>query len=179
MKQIYTYIAMAMMAMTFLTSCEPLEDWEDREEARTLDGTWTGYIDTYYYDRWGLTGSTYRTTMYFERENAYSGWGYEVSYDTRSRYSDYYYCEFKWEVYRGNIRIRYADSWNDVYIRDYRLSDTHFEGSMDDGTTTDILFDMTYDGRFDWSYWRGNYYTRSIEPGSAVKASGTFARGER
>ena len=175
MKQLYTYIAMAMMAMTFFTSCEPLEDWEDREEARTLDGTWTGYIDTYYYDRWGLTGNTYRTTMYFEREDAYSGWGYEVSYDTRSRYSDYYYCEFRWEVFRGNILIHYADSWNDVYIRDYHLSDTHFEGNMDDGTNKDIVFDLTYDGRFDWSYWRSSYYTRGTEAGNGVIASGKFA----
>jgi len=175
MKQLYTYMAMAMMAMTFLTSCEPLEDFEDRQEARTLDGTWTGYVDTYYYDRWGLTGNTYRTTMYFERENAYSGWGYEVSYDTRNRYADYYYCEFKWEVFRGNIRIRYADSWNDVYIRDYCLSDTRFTGTMDDGTTTDIVFNMTYDGRFDWSYWHSGYYTRGATPGCEVRASGAFA----
>ena len=92
MKKFFTYTAMIILTMTLFTSCdiEFWEDMEDRSEARTLDGTWTGYIDTYYYDRWGLTGDSYRTTMYFERTSAYSGWGYEVDYDLNSRYSDYY-----------------------------------------------------------------------------------------
>ena len=177
MKQIYIFTALVIMTMTIFTSCEPLEDWEDRAEARTLDGTWTGYIDTYYYDRWGLTGNSYRTTMYFERETPYSGWGYEVSYNDNSRYTDYYYCEFKWEVYRGTVRISYADSWNDVFINEYHLSNDHFEGYMDDGTSKDIVFDLAYDYRFDWSYWRG-YTTRSAEPGAAEQGSAVVASGE-
>ena len=97
--------------MTLFTSCdiEFWEDMEDRSEARTLDGTWTGYIDTYYYDRWGLTGDSYRTTMYFERTSAYSGWGYEVDYDLNSRYSDYYYCEFECLNYDSSFDWGY---WN-------------------------------------------------------------------
>ena len=174
MKKIFTYIAMAMIAMTAFTACEPIEDWEDRHEARTLDGNWTGYIDTYYYDRWGLTGDSYRTTMHFERDNAYGGWGYEVDYDLNSRYDDYYYCEFRWDIYNGSIRIRYADSWNDVYIEDYHLSDYYFEGYMDDGTAKDIVFKLSYDSRFDWSYWRRGY-TRSDNDSTGVRASGKFA----
>ncbi len=190
MKKLYSYITMAILALTLFTSCEPLyleeiEDRADRREARTIDGSWTGYIDTYYYDRWGLTGESYRTTMYFERENDYGGWGYEVDYDLNSRYADYYYCEFRWEIYRGNIRIRYADSWNDVYINDYTLSDTYFRGYMDDGTSTDIVFQLSYDSRFDWSYWNTRSYTRSVDGSEqedsttgSVKASGKFAKTE-
>ena len=74
MKKLYTFLAMAMTTMMTFTSCDV--DYEDRMEARTLEGTWTGYIDNYYYDRWGLTGNSYRTAFYFERENAYGGWGY-------------------------------------------------------------------------------------------------------
>ena len=128
MKKLFTYLTvmMALAAMPLFTSCDARfwEDVEDRAEARTLEGTWTGYIDTYFYDRFGLSGDTYRTSMYFERENSYGGWGYEVDYNTYSRYDDYYYCEFRWEVINGAIRIRYADSWNDVYIYDYVLDDT-------------------------------------------------------
>ena len=114
MKKIYTLLAMAMVTMMTLTSCDA--DFEDRMEARTLEGTWTGYIDNYYYDRWGLTGSNYRTAFYFERENAYGGWGYEVDYDAR-RPSDYWYCDFKWEIVRGSIRIQYYDrDYTDVII---------------------------------------------------------------
>lgn len=176
MKLFYFYFAMAMMAMTTLTSCEPFEDWEDRHEARTLDGSWTGYIDTYYYDRWGLTGDSFRTTMYFEREDPYGGWGYEVDYDLNSPYSDYYYCEFTWDIYKGTIRISYADSWNNVYINDYSLNDTYFEGYMDDGTSTDIVFKLKYDYGFDWDYWRTRGATRATDKSQAVKASGKFAK---
>lgn len=181
MKQFYVYTTMVLMTMAVITSCEPieeLEDWEDRQEARTLDGTWTGSIKTYYYDRWGLTGNNYRTTMYFERETPYSGWGYEVDYDTRSRYSDYYYCEFRWEVFNGVIRLRYADSWNDVFISDYSLSDYYFDGYMDDGTNADIMFRLSYDSRFDWGYWRNRNYTRGSNDGSSCMASGQFAGAE-
>ena len=175
MKRIYTFFAMATMVMTIFTSCERLNEAEDRHEARTLDGTWTGYIDTYYTDRWGLTGDNYRTTMYFERDNAYGGWGYEVDYDLNSRYSDYYYCEFRWDIYKGNIRIRYADSWNDVYVRDYSLSSSYFTGYMDDGSSKDIVFKLNYDSRFDWSYWtRG--ITRGTDDSPKVIASGKFAK---
>ncbi len=181
MKKLYSYITMAIMALTMLTGCEPLAEWEDiadvedRHEARTIDGSWTGYIDTYYHDRWGLTGDSYRTTMYFERENAYGGWGYEVDYDINSRYNDYYYCEFRWEIYHGNICVRYADSWNDVYINDYYLSNNYFEGYMDDGTNSDIVFKLAYDGCFDWGYWTRSA-TRSSDSTSVVMAKGKFAK---
>lgn len=174
MKKLFTYLTMALVTVTMFTSCDELwRDSEDREEAYTLEGTWTGYIDTYIYDRYGLSGDSYRTAMYFEREDSYGGWGYEVDYDMYSRYSDYYYCEFKWEVYGGEIRIRYADSWNDVYIYDYSLSDYHFSGYMDDGTSRDIHFSLSYDDRFDWSYWTRSF-TRSADHKN-VQASGKFA----
>lgn len=179
MKKFYTYIVMFMMTTAMLTSCdrEFWEDLEDRQEASTLSGTWTGYIDTYYYDRWGLTGNTYRTTMYFERDNAYSGWGYEVDYDLNSRYSDYYYCEFEWDIYKGSIRIRYADSWNDVYIYDYVLDDYYFSGSMDDGCCDRrISFSLRYDDRFEWDYWTRGITRGASEVGNGFKASGEFAK---
>ena len=141
MKKIYTFLAMAMITMMTMTSCDA--DLEDRVEARTLEGTWTGYIDNYYYDRWGLSGSDYRTAFYFERENAYGGWGYEVDYDAR-RPSDYWYCDFKWEVVRGNIRIQYYDrDYTDVIIYDYMLDDYHFSGEMDDGSATRVLTSLS------------------------------------
>ncbi len=174
MKKFFTYCTLLLTVMTMFTSCERISDIEDRHEARTMDGTWTGYIDTYYYDRWGLTGDSFRTTMYFERENAYGGWGYEVDYNYNNRYNDYYYCEFTWEVVNGTIRLRYADSWNDVYIRNYRLNESYFEGHMDDGVSADIYFQLTYDSRFDWGYWtRG--ITRGTN-GSNMMASGVFAK---
>ena len=182
MKKIYTFLLMAMTAMTVLTSCED----RDADEARTLDGTWTGYIDTYYQDRWGLAGNSYRTTMYFRQHDRYGGIGYEVDYDLNSRYDDYYYCEFEWEVYNGEIVIHYADSWDNVYIYDYHLSSSRFEGYIDDGTTRDIYFELYYDGSFDWGRYHNYYYapTRSATPsadstevhGDGFHAAGKFAK---
>lgn len=166
MKKMYIYLMMAMASMVVFTSCED----SDAVEARTLDGSWTGYIDTYFQDRWGLTGNSYRTTMYFHQRDRYGGTGYEVDYDMNSRYSDYYYCEFDWEVYNGEIIIRYADSWDNVYIYDYHLTSSLFEGYMDDGTNRDIRFELYYDGSFDW----GGYRTRSAS-GERFHASGEFA----
>lgn len=175
MKKLFTYMTtmtIVLVATMMFTGCERWNDWEDREEARTLDGTWTGYIDTYMYDRFGLSGDCYRTTIYFERENSYGGWGYEVDYNVNSRYNDYYYCEFRWDVYNGEIRLRYDDSWNDVYIYDYSLSDYYFSGYMDDGSSRDVRFNLSYDSGFEWGYW-----TRGVTrgTGNSVKASGEFA----
>ena len=187
MKKMYTFLTMAMMTITMVlfTACGfevwhddyyYADDYNDSSEARTLDGTWTGYIDTYYRDRFGLSGESFRTTMYFERENPYGGWGYEVDYDMNSRYDDYYYCEFNWEVINGNICISYADSWNDVWIYNYKLSYNYFSGQMDDGVCNSrIHFQLRYDSSFEWGYWtRGT--TRSNDNALSYRASGMFAK---
>lgn len=154
MKQIFTLIMMALVTMSTFTSCD--QDAIDRQEARTLDGNWTGYIETYYYDRWNKHGDTFRTTICFRRTGNYGGRGYEIDYNIASRYADYY-CEFTWEVVNGRIHIRYDDSWGEVVIYDYRLDGTYFEGYMDDSTNRDIYFRLEYDSSFDWNSWRNTW----------------------
>ena len=183
MKKIFTLITMAVLALTF-AACDNRyyddyyrgSDYYDSDDAFVLEGTWTGFIETYMYDRFGKTGNDYRTTMYFERENAYGGWGYEVDYSLRSRYQDYYYCEFRWEVVGGDICVRYADSWNDVWIYPSRLTATRFSGTMFDGTSRDIYFDMVYDGNFDWAPYRYYAPTRGAGETPRYHASGEFAK---
>ena len=184
MKKIFTLITMAVLALTF-AACDNRyyddyyrgSDYYDSEDAFVLEGTWTGYIETYLYDRFGMTGNDYRTTMYFERENAYGGWGYEVDYNLRSRYKDYYYCEFRWEVVGGDICVRYADSWNDVYIYDYVLDDYHFSGLMDDGCSDRrVNFSLAYDSRFEWDYWTRSFTRSASSDAKAFRASGEFAK---
>jgi hypothetical protein len=82
--------------------------------------------------------------------------GRELDYDVNNMYSEHYYCEFVWEASGGQIRIRYSDSWNNVYIYNYSLSESQFSGYMDDGTSRDIRFQLTYDNNFDWGYWTKN-----------------------
>ncbi len=153
MKNVYTYLATMMIALVSFTSCDR-ETW-DRQDARTLDGTWTGYIDVYYADRWGWTGESYRTSMRFVQENAYGGWGEEADYSVG--YGDVAYSEFTWSVTNGVIRITYAAPWNNIRIYDYRLYSDLFEGYMDDGTRTDIRFQLYYDGNYNWGRWNRSY----------------------
>lgn len=163
MKKLYTCMTMAVIAIsaTVFTACE--REAQDREEARTLEGTWTGYIDVYYADRWGWTGDTYRTSFYFYLENPYGGWGYEADYNSTSAYSvESYYSEFRWNVTNGVIRIEYADpSWNPIRIYNYTLYGDYFSGYMDDGTRKDIYFQLYYDGNYNWSNWSSWHNRRS------------------
>jgi hypothetical protein len=187
MKKIFTYIAMAMIAMTAFTACEPIEDWEDRHEARTLDGNWTGYIDTYYYDRWGLSGKTYETTMRFVSSGmgATSGRGYEVDYDTRSPFNDYASCEFSWSIVNGVITLLYDDSmWYPVYITNYSLYRDYFAGYINDGTRRDIRFKLenvtfgywdTYRSYYDDYYYDDYYYSRTRSADSTNVAADSIA----
>ena len=142
--------------MTALTSCD--QDAWDRQDARTLDGTWTGYIDVYYADRWGWTGDSYRTTFRFVQENAYGGWGEEADYNLS--YGDSFYSEFMWEVVNSTIRITYPSRLGlaPILIYKYRLYDDFFEGYIDDGTNKDIRFQLYYDGNYNWGRWSNPYY---------------------
>ena len=176
-KKLFTLVMLVLTVMA-LGSCNWSSDDPDRQEARVLEGTWTGYIDTYYWDRWGLTGNSYRTAMNFVRRDSYGGWGYEVDYNLDSPYENYAYCEFEWEVYRGDILITYADSkWNTVAIYDYALSSNRFWGYMDDGTSRDIAFELFYDGNFNWQPYRVYYApTRGAGETPRYHASGEFAK---
>ncbi len=180
MKKFFTYtttIICSFLMMATFTSCDRAGYWDyenstDRHEAYTLDGTWTGYIETYFRDRWGVTGNTYRTTMEFFRDNAYGGTGREIDYNTYDNYV-YYYCDFTWDVYNGVIRIRYADSpGNIVRIYDYALSANYFDGYMDDGTSRGIRFRLNYDGNFNWETWY-TYYSRQNNADWSVDTDST------
>lgn len=161
MKKIYTYLMMAFVLSTAtmtLTSCET----DDQYEADTLiTGDWQGYLGTYYYDRWGLSGTTYETVLHFSSSGmgATSGRGYEVDYDTRSPFNDYAYCEFQWSIVDGIITLIYDDSvWTPVYITQYHLSSSRFSGYMNDGTRRDIRFELR-NVRFGyWDNYRYGYY---------------------
>ncbi len=177
MKKFYTFLMMLTVA-TLFTACNDRyhDDYWDADDAYMLEGTWTGYIESYFYDRFGKTGDQYRTTIYFERTNSYGGWGYEVDYNIYDR-SGGYYCEFDWDVVDGVVRIQYDDSWNIVYLYPSALDDYRFTGRMDDGTSRDIYFDLRYDGNFDWGYWnRTMGFTRSAARGA--KGTRHYATGE-
>lgn len=155
MKKFFTYMTVALVALTTFTSCEEEDDYIAQQ---LRDSDWEGYIDTYYSSRWSLSGNTYQTVMHFESRGAYytSGRGCEVDYDTRSPYSNYAYCTFSWAIVEGNIILIYDDSmWNTVWISKYHLSSSNFYGYIDDGTGRNIRFDLASTVYNEW----GNYRT--------------------
>lgn len=146
------------MAMTF-TGCD-----KDSVEAFVLEGTWSGYLETYYQDCWGVTNQTYRTAMYFKQESTYSGYGYEVDYDTSNRYQGYYYSEFTWTIRDQTIYINYRNNqFSSVRIYDYKLNLATFRGRMDDGNNRDIYFDFSPTSSFDWTPYQRSF-RGGVEP---------------
>jgi hypothetical protein len=167
MKKIYTHLTMlAMLAMTatMLTSC----NWwdEDREIAYTLEGTWEGNMrikSTY-------SGRTYyatETEITFSKDpyRYSSGEGYWVDYYSDAPW-DYVANHISWTVDSGDIEIYFREDGTRFTIRDYRLNDNRFTGTLyDNGQRVDFTLYHTsspnwsrYDrwGYDDWyydSYW--------------------------
>ncbi len=187
----YTIKMMAMMMVAALamviTSCGDEDDYIAYDLSGAIGKSWTGYIQKYYYDRWGLSGDEYRTTIYFDS----NGTGYEVDYNTRSRYSDYYYSKFFWTVRDRTIIIRYDDNdFAPVTISDFTLGSDYFSGYIDDGTNNDIRFRLALDRDFDWDpyysyydpYYDPYYYAKPMTRATGNKekanfhASGEFAK---
>lgn len=160
-----------VLCSLLLTACD-----KDAMKAFVLEGTWTGYLETYYQDRWGISGQTFRTAMCFVQESAYSGMGYEVDYNLHSPYHDYYYCDFWWHIHDGVIYIDYADSWNTVRIYDYKLNLSTFRGYMDDGTGREIYFELLPDSQFEWH--RYQTWRSKGDAGAGYHASGVFEKSE-
>lgn len=180
MKRLYSLITVMLIGIASLCTLTSCED-DAQEVAYTLEGSWTGYLDTYVEDRWGVSGEEYRVTFTFIRNNSNqsdydgstSGRGIEIGYNVNDRYRDYYRSTFSWYVEdcygafnnKPTIVITYDDDrWNPIYIYDYRINGNRFNGYMDDGTNRDISFDLYYDGGFDYNDWRG-YSQRSVTRG--------------
>lgn len=184
MKRIHallTMVAIAMLSFTF-TSCDEDERIsEDLSGFRGAGKTWQGTIEHYYYDRWGLTGNTYRTTMFFSGDSYNSGTGYEVDYDIHDPYNNFAYSEFTWSVSWGTITLRYADTgWRPVHISDYTLDRGFFEGYIDDGYSDDeIYFSLKAIREFNWDpYWRSSSIWTRASDGETVRfaSKGVFAK---
>ena len=162
MKKIHTHLLMLatlLAAITTFTSCEDEDDYI-AQQLRNCD--WQGYVGAYYQDRWGISGSEYATVMRFESKGAYytSGRGYELNYNTHSPHMDYAYCTFKWFIVDGEITLIYDDSkWSPIYIIDYRLNSSVFQGYIYDGTNRRIQFSFENAGAYnDWGYYNNGRY---------------------
>ena len=151
----FPLILSAVVAILSLCSCEKTDSYI-ADQLRNRD--WQGYIGAYYSDRWGITGDEYATVMHFTSNESWytSGRGEELDYSRLSR-NDYAYCTFKWFIVDGEITLIYDDSkWDPIYIIDYSLTDSRFQGYIYDGSNRRIQFDLRNEGYNDWGYYKGN-----------------------
>jgi hypothetical protein len=160
MKRVFVHlfqIVISAAAMMSLTGCEETDSYL-AEKLRNCD--WQGYIGAYYSDRWGITGDEYATVMRFTSKESWytSGRGEELNYSRYSRY-DYAYCTFKWFIVDGEITLIYDDSkWSPIYISNYRLNSTRFQGYINDGSGRRIEFDLENSAYNDWGYYKVGSY---------------------
>ena len=151
MKKIFTMLTMAMMALAF-TSCE------DEYIADTLEGTWTGnmYIssewDGRYYDATSTEVTFLRDPFTFT-----SGSGYWVDYYSNAPW-DYVANHIDWNVSNGIIRIYFREEGTRIEIRDYRLNNHRFVGTIyDNGNFVDFeLYNVSRPNSY-WDDYRWGY----------------------
>lgn len=168
MKNIYTYLMMAVMAVA-LVSCES----EDEQVARTLEGDWQGTMSEFFYSRWGpyLSGNHCYTYFTFVRTSPAAGYGtevdedefgnwierdftwnvnYEYGYDYGSDYFDIYLrYDSRYYVYdyRSGQEFEYRAGVYDAVIYDAYLSGNYFSGKIEGSDGSLRQFRMTYVGR--------------------------------
>ena len=138
MKKIYYLLMMAIVATTTIAVVACDGD-DDDFIADSLEGTWRGRIVLS--DDWtGLEYGYTQTDVCFLR-NPYrysSGEGYWVDYYNGSHW-DYVANHITWEVYAGVIYIHFVEDNSDLEIRNYRLDNNYFIGSIyDQGTIADF-----------------------------------------
>lgn len=155
MKKIFTFLFLAVTAMTFV-SCD------DDEIAATLDGVWEGQVSV---GRWN---SYQYVDIEFSRQGYSDGYGMEYDYQGNS--GAYIDCPFTFKVTNGTIFMEYDDG-SRVAIRNYSLTDTQFSGDFYEWVGSYSI--GSYIAHFEFykvTSWRhsrfGGYYT--AQPDSTV-----------
>lgn len=140
---------MALMSLTF-TSCD-----EDSDIAYTLDGSWSGYMNTSvsYNDR-----KYYSSTADITFNAGYdSGDGYWLDSYSNAPW-DYVANRITWQVRNGMIYIYFRDTREDAVIRNYHLDDRYFYGEIEFNSTNawiEFKFVKTSSPNWNRYYWYG------------------------
>ena len=163
MKKICILLPMlfAVLTLATLTSCE------DEEIARTLEGTWRGDMRV----KSKYSGRTYyatRTEVTFLRDvfRYSSGSGYWVDYYDNGPWGwDYVANHISWRVDYGEINIHFVEEGVDWVIRNYRLNNNRFEGTLWDGSQrVDFALYYVSSPNYGYDHWGySHYYMRGAD----------------
>ena len=174
MKKITSLMAMLLLAMApfAFTSCAD----DDDIIADTLEGTWKGKMYVYHtYD--GQDYEAVWSEISFDNKVWHNarGKGYWVDHysNTMGWGHDYVANHITWKVRDEVIYVHFVEDDYDIEIRNYRLNNHHFEGTIyDNGDTVDFYLSHTdygynsnywYDYDYGWDYgWDWGYYSKSF-----------------
>ena len=172
MKKIFSILSVVIIALCTLTSCD-----EDLLISMDLEGTWEGYMDTYYDINGRKQKTTYTEIQFFRDAGDKEGYGYWIDHFSR-RAGDYYYSRIYWKVRDQDIYIDFKDSHTSIVIHSYHISndEQHLTGWFQDDTHTHTDFDLVktsgnnYHYDRDYGYGDGYYdywdYSKATRSGN-------------
>lgn len=163
MKKLMSIFTMLLLALTATTlvSCD-----DDSDIAATLEGTWQGdmEVSTYY------NGQNYQAVSseicFVQDPYSYSsGTGYWIDYYRNSPWRNNQVANhIQWTVSNGVIKVYFVEEGTSLEIRNYRLSNGYFEGTIyyyDNQTVNFSLRQVSspnWNSYTDWGYDDDDYY---------------------
>lgn len=151
-------MTLAVVITMMLSSCD-----KDQIISAQLQTYWRGQISQQdFYSRWKLNNSGYYTVFHFTGSmGSRHGSGYEMDYNSRNS-NDYYTEHFEYWVKDEVIQLDY-DNGTQAEIRNYRLTDTLFEGYIDyyyGNKKESVRFSMTRDDFFNADPFMHGFFLR-------------------
>lgn len=163
MKKLMSIISMLLLALTATTlvSCD-----DDSDIAMTLEGTWQGdmEVSTYYNGQYYQALSS--EICFVQDPYTYSsGTGYWIDYYQNSPWRNNQVANhIEWTVSNGVINVYFVEEETSLQIRDYRLYNGYFEGTIyyDNQTVNFRLQQVSspnWNSYTDWGYdYDDDYY---------------------
>jgi len=152
MYTLWTMVLLAVLSMSF-TSCE----WDDDDAiAYTLEGTWAGNM--YVSSEWNgqVYDATYSEICFLRDPYRYSsGTGYWVDYYSNYGWGRNYVANhIEWTVNMRTITVYFVEEGTTLWIDNYRLNDSYFEGYIRDGESG-VEFSLRHIDSPNWNdyYW--------------------------
>ena len=162
MKKLMSIISMLLLALTATTlvSCD-----DDSDIATTLEGTWKGKMElrTEYQDQYYQVISS--EICFLQDPYSYSsGTGYWIDYYQNSPWRNNKVANhIQWTVANGVINVYFVEERTSRKIRDYRLYNGYFEGTIyyDNQTVNFRLQQVAspnWNSYTDWDDYYDDYY---------------------
>lgn len=159
MKKLMSIISMLFLTLTATTlvSCD-----DDSDIATTLEGTWQGDMEVRtYYDGQYYQAVSSEICFVQDPYTYSSGTGYWIDYYPNSPWRNNQVANhIKWTVSNGAINVYFVEEGTSLKIRNYRLSNGYFEGTIyyDNQTVNFSLRQVSSPNWNSYTDWGYGYY---------------------